>query len=125
MGQILGFFSDYVKPWKPPRSQSFCLPPNSLFENVGFFDGVYKDEVYEGGATIFLPENFSFYTWLTTSAGKNTKAEVVDVWALLYFVASLNISIMHVFVNSKCVVYWLSRKDHLRVLSLKHWMECI
>ena len=59
MGRILGFFSDYVKPWKPPRSQSFCLPPNSLFENVGFFDGVYKDEVYGGGATIFLPENFS------------------------------------------------------------------
>jgi len=77
-----------------------------------------------GGASIFLLDNVSFYICLNVGSRTNTKSEIV-AWDLLFFVASLNISIMKVFGDLKFVVDWISSNGHVMVLTLKHWMDHI
>lgn len=97
-GDIVGFFSDYIKPKRHTKIKYFSFPPSSYYPTTGFFDGASQARVCGGGAIIFLPRSMSIYIWLNIDTCSNTKVELTVAWALLFFVASSNISSMHIHI---------------------------
>ena len=86
----------------------------------GIFDGAIDHEI--GGANIFLglSQSHSFSIKLGYGLSTNSRAELLALWALLYFVIAIGIPTLHVFVDSSVVINWENDKDAISALDLVH-----
>lgn len=54
--------------------------------------------------------------------GTNTRAELLALWALLWFSNRLQVHSLHVFGDSMSIVDWAAGNCKLRSLPLHHWI---
>ena len=87
------------------HKKKYWMPPYHHLPS-GFFDGAAIDN--KGGAVIFLLISDSHHFHIKMGCGSSTKtrAELLDLWALLYFAKKIGIQRIHIFGDSMVVINW-------------------
>lgn len=90
-----------------------------------FFDGAEQNGSCGCGFLIMVNENFHFSIHWNGGKGSNSKAEVMAVVGLLKFCLFLDIQDVTVFGDSKVMVDFVSRKNHILISHLAGWLDRI
>ena len=91
-----------------------------IYITHGYFPTIL-DSIY----TLHVSPNHIFLAKLGVGQFTNTRAELVALWSLLYFAASLGLPSLMVWGDSQVVINWENTKVGLNVLDLVHWCEHI
>lgn len=81
----------------------------------GFFDGAAQKR--DCGAGIVL-RDLVIHIHLKAGSGSNNRAELVALWALLWYAAENSIGLNHIYGDSLCVIDWARGRSELNTLLL-------
>ena len=92
---------------------------------IGFFDGVVDGGICGIGLFLKLSNDHFYKAHFAGGEGSNMKAEILGLWGLLHFAASLSINRMMVVGDSKVAIDWIKGKANLNLLYLSAWKDKI
>ena len=82
----------------------------------GFMDGASSCMIAGVGYCIFLNESHHLEFSLGVGYGTNTKAELLNLWALLLSSQMMGIPLAHVFGDSSVIINWANGSTALSAL---------
>ena len=87
----------------------------------GFFDGAATSNNGGVGFCLFLNESHSFEFAVGAGTCTNTKAELIELWALLSVTKMIGIPYLNIFGDSVVIINWEKGNATLNPLDLSHW----
>ena len=89
-----------------------------------FFDGAAANQT--GGVGIYLMINQTHYLYIMLGCGQsNTRAELLDLWALMYFSKEIGLPMLRIYGDSSIIINWEKGISTLTTLDLEAWCENI
>lgn len=88
---------------------------------MAFFDGGAAASTGGAGAGLWLNEQHYFSTILGCGPNTNTRAELLALWALLYFAKDIGLPYLHVFGDFFVIINWAKGVSTLDMVNLEAW----
>lgn len=98
------------------------LPP--LVEQQGaiaFFDGAEQNDICGVGMVLKLSSILSYRLNMGARRGSDSRAELLALWGLLYFVIKINCLSITIYGDSGFIPNWASGKHSFHKMALHHW----
>ena len=86
----------------------------------GYFDVVAASNIGGAGIIIYISSSHFFHVKMGYDKSTNTMAELMALWELMFFVASIGIPTLSVFGESKVIINWENSVANLVVVDLEH-----
>jgi len=97
------------------------LPPETILQNTGTFDGAAQLGICGGGGTIYLPDGHMYHYKVGLGSGTNNRAELLSLWSLLWLAKRLGCTELKVYGDSKAIIDWINQAASIRNTALNHW----
>ena len=89
------------------RAARLTNPLAPQYNMMGFFDGASQadNSLCSAGAILRMTDQSYFKLWMNYFSGTNTKGELLGLWILLRFSLAHGLDGMHIYGDSKVIIY--------------------
>lgn len=110
-----------VEPTTPPsRDLSVRMRPHQMSYIARYFDGAAQNSCCGCGAQLKLDTRCHYKIFQNGGPGTNTRAEVLDLWGLMWFARQLCVDRLTVFGDSHVVINYMKNTNALSTPQLIH-----
>ena len=113
------YIHSFPVPEKKKKVRIIDLAPVLVYL-VGFFDGAATEG--KGGAGVYLAISSDHFFHIKMGCGLSTnmRAELLALWALLYWEKALGLPSLYIFGDSLVIINWALGKEALSCLTLDY-----